>query len=285
MSTNMVFQAKINDQMRDFSVLSPTFHHQREAQKVYNKAFKDAVNSGALLRVKLDDFMEEQNIWNEEKQAKLKTLQNEIATAERKLQEGGFSFDEAVAMAKATRTKRVKLRELISQRTELDVHTAEGQADNARFNYYVSACTMFADNQKPAFSGLEDYLNKAGEEYSVKAAEKMAQLLYGLDDNYESRYGENQFLQEFGLVDKKNRFVNEDGDLVDEDGRLINEDGFYIMADKKTLCDRDGNPIDEEGNYIVERKPFLDKDGNPVQPKVAKVEVEEVAAVNEAVAE
>ena len=32
------------------------------------------------------------------------------------------------------------MRDLISVRTSLDNHSAEGQADNARFNYLVSAC-------------------------------------------------------------------------------------------------------------------------------------------------
>jgi len=249
---------------REFAVRKPTGEHQREGQKVYNRAFTDAVSSGCILRAKLDEFMREQGMWNDKKQTQLTELNRKINNGERRLQAGGFEFDEAVKLAKDIKKWRAELRELVANRTELDINTAEGQADNARFNYFVSVCLVYNDTQKPVFNSLEDYLSQSATEQAVIGATKLAQILYGISEDFESKYAENEFLRDFGLIDEKNRFINDKGQLVDAEGRLINEDGHYILEDG-TLCDIDGNPMDEDGNYIVERKPFL-RNGEPIEP-------------------
>jgi hypothetical protein len=246
-----------------FSVRRPTGDVQREGQKVYNRAFRDAVTSGCILRAKLEEFMRDQGMWNDEKAQKLEALNRQISEVERRLQSGGFEVDEAIEIAKKNRKRRAELRKLVSDRTELDVNTAEGQADNARFNYFVSACLVYNDTQKPVFRDLDHYLSQSATEQAALGATKLAQMIYGVSDDFEAKYEENKFLREFGLIDSKNRFINEEGHLVDEDNRLINEDGHYVLADE-SLCDKDGNPIDEDGNYIVERKPFL-RNGKPVE--------------------
>ena len=49
---------------------SPGPSEYRDSQIEYNKAFRAALDSGALLRQKLSDYMTEQGIWSEEKQKK-----------------------------------------------------------------------------------------------------------------------------------------------------------------------------------------------------------------------
>ena len=160
----------------------------------------------------------------------------------------------------------MKLRNLISERMDLDVHTAEGQADNARFNYWVSVCLVYNDSKKPVFSSLEDYLNNSDKDYASEGASKMAELVYNLNSDFENSLEENEFLREFGLVDDKNRLIDNQGRLVDRTGRLVNEEGYYINESGDRV-DFDGNLLDENGQYKVERKPFLDDDGNPVESK------------------
>jgi hypothetical protein len=49
------------------------------------------------------------------------------------LAKGGISLTEAKTVALSMKKTREELRELIAIKTNLDTHTAEGQADNARF--------------------------------------------------------------------------------------------------------------------------------------------------------
>ena len=44
---------------------SPGLKEYRDSQIEYNKAFREALDSGALLRQKLTDYMRDQGIWNE----------------------------------------------------------------------------------------------------------------------------------------------------------------------------------------------------------------------------
>jgi len=259
----IIFEAEVQGTMKQILVRKPNMVQQREGQKIYNRAFNDAISSGALLRAKLDDFMRDQNMWDDKKQEELGKISEEIISIEKSIAKGGIKLSEAKKLAIKLRGLRLDLRDMIAQRTELDVHTAEGQADNARFNYWVSSCLVYNDNQKPVFNNMDDYLNNQAEDYAVQGASKLASLLYNLSENFDDSYEENKFLREFGFADSENRLVNEEGKLVDETGRLINEKGHYIDEDGNRV-DKDGLKLDDDGNYSFDRSPFLDDDNNPI---------------------
>ena len=217
------FVMDIDGKKTEFIVKNPSFKDQREAQKIYNQAFSDAVKSGCIVRGRLNDLLKEQGLWDDAKEMKLNTLQHEILGHEQTLAKGGISLQRARGVAMEMRKIREDLRELISSRTNLDNNTAEGQADNARFNYLVSACLVYSDNKKSYFSSYEDYLNRSADPVAIKGAQLLATRLYGLDDSYEQNLPENKFLKETktivknygycvivaseGIKNKKNKFI------------------------------------------------------------------------------
>lgn len=244
-------------------VRSPSLQDQREATKVYNTAFSDALKAKAVVRAKLDDLLVEQGLWDDKKQFQFTALQSKILENERKLAKGGIPLNEAKKIALDMRKDREELRDLISVKTNLDTHTAEGQADNARFNYLVSACTVYNDNKKPYFASYDEYLNKSSDPVAIQAAQHLAGMLYGLENNYEEKLPENKFLKQYKFVDDQLRLVDKQGRLVDQDGRLVDENGRFVN-EKGEFVDKDGNPVNAEGEYLIEFKPFLDDEGNPV---------------------
>jgi hypothetical protein len=248
---------------KKFTVVSPSGENQKEANKIYNTAFSDAIKAKALVRAKLDDVLTEQGLWDDKKQQEFNSLQNEILEGERKLAKGGIALAQAKKVAIKMKKDRTDLRDLIAVKTNLDTHTAEGQADNARFNYLVSCCLVYSDTKQPYFKGYQDYLNRAGEPVSVLAAQYLASMLYGLDSDYEEKLPENKFLIKYKFVDTKLRLVNKDGKLVDEDGKLIDESGRFIN-ENGDFIDKDGNVVNEKGDYLFEFQPFLDDNGNPI---------------------
>lgn len=258
-----LFKVTIDGVEKEFLVRSPSLNDQREAQKVYNQAFTDAVKSKSVVRAKLDDLLQDQGLWNQEKQMKFNTLQRELLDGEKRLAKGGFSLNEARDLAVKMRSLREEIRDLISVRTSLDNHSAEGQADNARFNYLVSACLVYNDTKQPYFLNMEDYLNRSGEEVALLAAQNLANMIYGLDNDYENTLPENKFLKKYKFVDDKLRLLDKKGRLIDSEGRLIDENGRYI-DDQGRFVDKFGNLVDAQGDYVVETKPFLDDEGNPV---------------------
>ena len=269
--------AKINKQLvtgkdndgkkQTVAVIKPRPTHTRESQKVYNRVFRDALESGALLRQKLGSYMEEQGLWNDDKQKEYDKTLTAILDKEKTLKKGGIKLSEAKDMAIQMAEDRVALRDLISEKTMMDANTAEGQADNTRFNYLMACCIVDPDTGKPIFAdedgnpSLEAYEESADNEYIADAASKLAEMMYGLDDDYEANLPENKFLKKFNFVNEDLKLVNEEGQLVDTEGRLVNKDGRFINKDGDFI-DIEGNPVSEDGEYIVDEQPFLDDDGN-----------------------
>lgn len=269
------FKALIDGTEKEMVVRSPSLQDQREATKYYNQTFSEALKAKAVVRAKLDDLLVDQGLWDAFKQAKFSELQSTILECERKLAKGGISLREGKDTALKMKKTREDLRDLISVKTSLDTHTAEGQADNARFNYLVSACTVYKDNNQPYFKSYEEYNNTSSDPVAILAAQNLAGMLYGLDEDYEDKLPENKFLKQYKFVDEELRLINKQGKLIDGDGRLIDSNGRFIN-DKGEFVDKDGNLVDQEGDYIVEFKPFLDDDGKPVILESEQQETENV---------
>ena len=137
-------------------VKSPSPKNTRESQKAYNRAFTDALNSGSIVRARLDDVMKEQKLWNDKQEQQYQTIQKKLLDNERTLAKGGIPLVQAKTYAIEMQKLREELKELITEKTTLDSHTAEGQADNAKFNFLVSACVVYKETNQPFFEGYED---------------------------------------------------------------------------------------------------------------------------------
>ena len=193
----------------------------------------------------------------------MKTLQDN----EKSIKKGGIKLSDAKDLAEEMSDNRSEFRTLISERTAMDGNTAEGQADNARFNFLVYACTKDAKNQS-IFKSVEEYEDSAIEPYALEAARQLAEQLYGLDANYEQTLPENEFLKDYGFVDDKLRRVDDDGRLISVAGEHIDENGRLIEwqdDDTFIFVDGDGTKLTEEGEYDIEFSPFLDDSGKPVE--------------------
>lgn len=257
------FQVEINGEDKKFAVVRPNQRIQNQATLVYNKAFREAVEAGSIVRKKLDSELRRQNLWDDEKQAEYTKLRKRLLDNEIRLAKGGIKLVEAAGIAKQMMQDREDFRELNRDRNDLDQKTAEAYAENVRFNFLVSACTVDAKNGNPYFPSFKEYEERENDPVAVPAANALGTLLYNLDDDFEKKLPENRFLQKYGFMDDQFRLVNKEGKLVDFEGRLVNEKG-QLVNEQGQLVDIDGNLIDEEGEYIVEFSPFLDDEGNPV---------------------
>jgi hypothetical protein len=257
------FKAIIDNTEKEFEIKPASIADQREAQKIYNQTFSDAVSSGSIVRARLDDLLKEQKLWDDNKQKKFLTIQRELLDNEKKLARGGISLKQAKAIAVEMKRLRIEMRDLIAVKTNLDSHTAEGQADNARFNYLVSACVVYKDTKEKVFKNYEDYLNRSTELVALLGAQKLAAIMYGLDGDFEKKLPENKFLLKYKLVNDSLDYVDSQGRLVDEKGRLVDSQGRFIN-EKGEYIDEDGNVVNDKGDYLVQFEPFLDDNGNPI---------------------
>jgi hypothetical protein len=260
----------------EYVVVSPWAKNIREAQTVYNTAYAKAATAGALFRKVLDRYLEKQGLWDDEKTEQLKVLNDEINTAEMKLQKGGIKLNEAREIALQIKKNRNKRIELLSVKNSIDINTVESQAENERFNYFVSVCLFKKDDtgNSLVYKNLDDYLEHSIDEVALKGASILASLMYEINDKYEKNLPENKFLCKWGFADDNLRLINKDGHLIDEKNRLIDENGRFVNIDG-SFVDVDGNLLDEDGNYIVEQSPFLNDDGTPISEEII-VEIPDV---------
>lgn len=254
------FTVKIDDKDVNLAVLRPTQKVQTKAQQVSNKAFREAVESGAILRAKINAIAREQNLWDETKQKRFEELHARLLENERKLAMGGkagLTKNQAKKLALEMRGDRWELRQLTLERNQLDIHSAESQAENAKFNYFVSACTVYDETGDPYYTSYEDYMSRENDVVGNEAALHLGKMIHGLEENWEAKLPENEFLVKYKFVNDKLHLVDEHGNLVNADNKRVDDKG-RLINDKGELIDDKGNVYSEDGKYQVEFEEFLD---------------------------
>ena len=256
----------------------------RYRAKSWNEAFKD----GVLTKKEVHEIMKERGIWDDEKASLEAKLTEEIIGLERKLYRGDGNrkpkLSEGRSIAIDMKTKRNDLRDLIAERISMDENTAEALADNARFDYLVSCCTFYSETDERVFPTYEDYNQRSSDDIANVAAQLLAQMMYNLDADFEASLPENQFLKQFGLINKDGDLVdpNNKGVLIDTNGKKINSVGHYV-DDQGNRVDVNGVPIDKEGLYelveyendLAEEKPKPVKKTRAPRRKTAKAKTKE----------
>lgn len=256
-----------------YVVKFPTRQQNHIAELASIRAFNEAREAGAVPREKLSQYLTEHGMWDDTKQKRLEELSKNLLDGERQLARGGktkdgakFTKDQAKELAINMRIWRLEQLLLLAKSREMDRYTLESQAENTRFDCLVSECTFFEDG-KPVFTDLDDYINRSEEEFARKAASELSSLLYDMDDDYEKKRPENQFLIKYGFARDSDLHLTDDkGNLVDADGRRVNENG-RLVNEKNQLVDVNGQAVDESGNPIEEFVPFEDEVKVPAATK------------------
>ena len=273
-------------------VKRPSTKEYKDSQVEYNRAFREALEGGAILKKKLGEYMRSQGLWDDAKDSEEKRLLAEIGKQEAKLRKGGISLSKAKDIALELRKTRSKFRNLIAERTMLDSNTVEGQADNARFNSLVTLCVLKEDKRSVVWESLEDYKGDAEQPWASEAAGELASLIYEIDPNYDNSLEENKFLKAYNFANKDNQLVNEDGHRIfvdEEDGHeyLIDENFRFVAyrsdegyknqdPEDRYFVNKQGKEVNEDGELIEDDfSPFLDDSGKPVP--VPEDETEETA--------
>lgn len=246
-----------------------------EGRKLYAKTFKMAVEDGAILKKSLDDHMRRQGLWDDHKQDEYTNLIKKSADLEYRVKSGQFKkASELKAKALELKSIRDDISSLMSVRNSMDSITAEGQADQEQFNYFIFCSIYDYKTRKQVFSSFDDYVDRSDSDFGRALAEKFAAYFYDLDDDFENNLLENKILKKLNLINKEGFLVNSKGERVDIEGNLIDEEGARIDTDG-TRIDINNNPI--LGDDTIDNLEFEDdlspknesKPKEDLPPKVA----------------
>jgi len=259
----LTFDAKRNDETLTLDVRIPTTKEENISEMEQCRTFGEALDNGVRVSEALNKSLVEQKVWGKDKEDQLEVLYKRIRENAMKLKTGRDGEknlrkvegkDIAVQMIK----DREEINEVSSVRTSKLSFTAEGMAQNAKFNCLVALCTVYNHNGERYFKSLEDYKNRANDSDAETAANKFYELYYGLKDDPRKDLPEYKFLLKYNFVNDKLVFLNEDKKTVTMDGKfLLREDGRYVDEEGQ-LINAAGEVVDEEGEPVVEVSEFLD---------------------------
>lgn len=235
-------------------IKKPTANIINQAQKIGAKIWTESIREGLFTKISLDKFMKDNGIWDSKKEQEKDDIVNNIKLLERQIALGvdgrKLKVSEGKQKALELRGLRNQLRDLLAEKISLESNTAEGLADNAKFNFLVANCTFTPDGQK-VYKNLDDYNENADDEVAFAAAAGLGQMMYSLDSSYEEELPENQFLKKFNLVDDELSLVDKDGHRVDVDGTLVNDKGWLVNSEGHRI-DREGNLLNESGQILLQ---------------------------------
>jgi len=261
---------------KPYYVTEPSTKDLQDADLLYTKEFHKALKEGAMLRVKLDEYLREQGLWSDKQEEQYQSLQKRVDDGEYKLQKGGIPLSQAKEVAIDMTRARREMLDLLRPRSELEDVTVEGIAENRRLQFLTVRNTYDANTHTLCFKTLDDLLNTENRKLGIAAVREFTNLLYSGILRSDSELPENQFLKRWKFVDDKLRYIDRDGHLVNVRGERVDEKGRRINEGGEPV-DEDGRVLTDDGVYKVEGEPFLDDDGNPI------VETDEAADKSESV--
>ena len=153
----------------EVAVLRPDAKVSREAQKVYNRFFRDALESGALLRQKLDGYMTEQGLWNDDKQKEYDKLTSAIINDEKKIKavwESQYSLDDIIAPDKFKSYQELdaRFKTVIGSHTADYSETIEEEVAEPVTAAAAGATTFESESSEPNDSETMDYFKKLADQ-------------------------------------------------------------------------------------------------------------------------
>lgn len=249
------FEVKVGDSVLKLKTVPISPEVRMESNKPVAEAFQDALRSGALLSAEAEKILEERGLLDNDSEAdKISKIRKETKELEIKLRRGigsdgnRMTVEEGRTLALAIKSKRKELNKVGGSKAEIVNRTAEAQADNERFQYFIYACTLKCSDGSHYWPSYEAFKEESNKDIQDAAMKSLIALMLGSDKDYEKDYYENKWLMRMGFMNDKLQFIK-DGKLVDEEGRLIDEDGRFINESGQ-FVDIYGNLVDKEGNLL-----------------------------------
>jgi hypothetical protein len=247
-------------------VKTPTPKQVSEAMLYSAKVFRDGVEMGVLPRAKINSYLRDAKLWDDQKEEQLQKILTNLRDAEAQLKRGGRAKDGTPFTIKEARKLALKMKEwridyviLMTAYGQLDAkYSIEGIVENAKFDFMVSCC-VFTEDQKRVFKNYDHYMEESENEYAIAAATALSELINGSTDDIEKEWPEHKFLLEHGFIRESDfRLVDKDGNLVNVDFKKVDDDGFMVDENGNRV-NTDGKKVDDNGQEIIEFTPFAEE--------------------------
>jgi len=191
-------EIKVED--KTYVVKKPSQKEVNLAKRFSNVKFREYVQGGLMLRDELDTVLQDRGYWTQEKKDELKKITQKI---EDNVVELGKKIAKEKKKELATETKYLRLAFTIlnNQQNQVYKHTVESCVDDDYFDFLVSECILTESGER-VYASFDEYQEKSTEKLAIKGANKLAEIIYGLDPMWQENLPENKILKEMDLLDE-----------------------------------------------------------------------------------
>ena len=228
-------------------VQKPSHEQARESNFIYAKYMNKYLREGIMPQIKLEETIRGNGIWTDEQEKDETRLTKAILDVREKLKRGGIKQSEAAVLAKQGIKYNFDLMTLTIKKNNILNNSAENLAQQDKFNYLVSTCTVYSDNGHNVFKDYDDYCREdnKGNGVCTVAGERFSKLVYNLDDDFRKDWPEYKFLAKYGFCNDKLQYVNKQGQLVDETGKVleVNENQDTVEQPEPVFLPDNDEPV------------------------------------------
>lgn len=185
---------------KTYTVRLPNSKEREEGERIYNRVFKYALDTGCLLDGQVMKVAREHGLWTEEDEAKQKARYKELEEKQRILDEGGIELEEAHKIALSMRQLRNEILVANYMLEELRSQGVSRKAESSRIDYYVACCTL-DDKGRRVFKDLDEFYTQQGEDLAQLAQLFFNKLWYNYNEDM-FKFPEEEFIREYGLADE-----------------------------------------------------------------------------------
>lgn len=178
----------------EYTVRLPNAKEREEGERIHNRVFAYALKTGGLLDGQVMAVAKEHGLWDDEKEAEVRAIREELSQKEQALDEGGIELDEAKILAVSMKELRTKLLIYNLMLEELRGESVSRKADASQVEFYVSRCVML--NGKQVYKDLDDYYVNQNTPLAQAAMLAFNKLWYNFNED-SFKFPEDTFMQEY----------------------------------------------------------------------------------------
>lgn len=183
---------------KTYKVKLPTSKQREEGERIHARAYALALKNGGFLEGNIYKVAREHGLWDDEKEAEIAQIRQELADKERVLSEGGIELEEAEAIANSMKELRYQLLVKNFVLEEIRSQSVNRKADAARMDYFISCCTL-DERDQPVFKNIDDFYARQNEEIVGVATFAFSKIWYNYNEST-FKFPEDEFLEEFDLI-------------------------------------------------------------------------------------
>lgn len=203
MTDGVEFDSTIEGKTVKLKLIVENIDIERKCDMEYHIAYTQLMKKGILPKATLEKEMKELDIWRDQDEEQLTTIQRQLVDLQIKL-EAATTHEVGLAVAKDMGALRADCLKLVEAKAAVLSNSCEALADGIRRDAYIAYATVYAGTGKKVFRDYTDLLIRANEPAVFDAREQL--LIVATQTFQESLTG----LPEVGYVRSVESQIRED---------------------------------------------------------------------------